>query len=76
MQQFQREARAASPLDHPGICAVPAIGQYDGNHLMVMELLEGKPLSEQIKRSPIEVGRVLAMAVEIAERSSPPIPRE
>ncbi len=67
LQRFQREARAASALNHPGICTIHAIEQYDGNHFIVMELLEGETLSEQIKRSPIEISRVLAMAIEIAD---------
>lgn len=67
LQRFQREARAASALNHPGICTVHAIEQHEGGHFIVMELLEGETLLELIRRGPVEIDRLLAIAIEIAD---------
>src|SRR5215471_14651064 len=48
LERFEREARAASALNHPGICTVHAIEQYEGQSFIVMELVEGEPLSHRI----------------------------
>jgi non-specific serine/threonine protein kinase len=67
LERFQREARAASALNHPGICTVYAIDQHDGQHFIAMELLEGETLAERIRRGPVEVEQVLEIGIQLAD---------
>jgi len=67
LQRFQREAKAASALNHPGICTVYAIEQYGSDHFIVMELLEGETLAELIRRGPVEATLLVSIAIEIAD---------
>jgi non-specific serine/threonine protein kinase len=67
LQRFQREARAASALNHPGICTVHAIEQHEGQHFIAMELLEGETLGERVRRGVLELGPLLELGVQIAD---------
>jgi len=67
LERFQREARAASALNHPGICTVHAIDQHDGQHFIAMELLEGETLSARIKQGPFELEALLDVGIQIAD---------
>src|SRR5438034_5474051 len=65
---FQREARAASALNHPNICTVYAIEQHERQHFIVMELLEGETLGQRMAARPrIELEPLLDLAIQIAD---------
>src|SRR5580765_6223320 len=59
LERFEREARAASSLSHPGICTVHAIEQHAGQSFIVMELVEGESLSTRLAKGPMEIGELL-----------------
>jgi serine/threonine protein kinase/Tfp pilus assembly protein PilF len=67
LERFQREARAASSLNHPNICTIHAIEQHDRRHFIVMELLEGETLAQKMVRQPTEMEQLLPLAIEIAD---------
>ena len=67
LERFQREARAASALNHPNICTVHAIEQFERQHFIVMELLEGETLGQMIVRQPFEINALLAIAIQITD---------
>jgi non-specific serine/threonine protein kinase len=67
IERFQREARAASALNHPNICTIHAIEQYGGQHFIVMELLEGQTLGQLMTRQPFAMDKLLQMAIQIAD---------
>ena len=67
LQRFQREARAASALNHAGICTVYDIDQHEGQHFIAMELLEGETLAERIRRGPFELAPLLDLGIQIAD---------
>jgi eukaryotic-like serine/threonine-protein kinase len=65
--RFEREARAASALNHPNICAIYDVGEVDGRPFLVMELLEGKTLRECIGGKPLDIGTSIALGAQVAE---------
>src|SRR5438270_1939553 len=67
LERFQREARAASSLNHPHICTIHDIGEYEGQFFIVMELLVGHTLKDRIIARRFKTEEVLDLAVQIAD---------
>jgi len=66
-ERFLREARAASALNHPNICAVYDVGEAAGHPFLVMELLDGKTLGDHIGGRPLQIPVALALCVQVAD---------
>ena len=67
LQRFQREARAASSLNHPNICTIHGIEQDESEHFIVMELLDGESLADRIRRGPLDIESVLILGAQIVD---------
>ncbi|MBV9626254.1 MAG: serine/threonine protein kinase, partial [Acidobacteria bacterium] len=67
LERFQREARTASSLNHPNICTIHAIEHSERRHFIVMELLEGETLARTMNGQPMDVSKLLPVAIQMAD---------
>jgi serine/threonine protein kinase/Tol biopolymer transport system component len=67
IERFQREARLASSLNHPNICTIYDVGEFNGRPFIAMELLEGQTLKQRIAKKSIDISELLDIAIQITD---------
>ena len=69
IQRFEREARAASSLNHPGICTIYEVEEHNQQPVIVVELLQGESLKQRIGKGPVSADEVLNYGIQICDES-------
>ena len=67
LARFRREAESVSSLNHPHICTLYDIGEHDGRQFLVLELVDGHSLKDEVGRGPVPVSRALTWAIHLAD---------
>src|SRR5437868_9084044 len=67
LERFLREARAASSLNHPGICTIHAIEEHAGRTFLAMELLEGQSFDKVVANAPLPIPRILEISIQLTD---------
>lgn len=67
LQRFEREARAASSLNHANICTIYEVEEHNGQPVIVMELLEGESLQQRIRKGPVALPELLDLGIQISD---------
>src|SRR2546421_12178086 len=68
VERFEREAEAAAAINHPNICTVYEVGEFEGSPYIAMELMEGETLKRRITDKPVALSRVVDWAIHITAR--------
>ena len=67
LERFEREAKAASSMNHPGICTVYDIGEFEGQRYIAMEYMDGQPLDRHIGGRPLALTTLVDLGIQIAD---------
>ena len=67
LDRFEREARAASALNHPNICTIYDVGEHEDQPYIVMELLEGETLADRVANGALGTDEVLSIGIQVAD---------